>query len=107
MNIAYLPDHLGVEVCVINVWTSRQWVDQPIRSLVSHRHKLTILFYRNDRLVIVKILFRHRNFIVNEENTQRAELLYYTLDNTKAITRRYELMQELRTAIRKIGRAHV
>ncbi|MCG9707526.1 EAL domain-containing protein [Pseudoalteromonas sp. Isolate3] len=45
-------------------------------------------------------IFNLAESTLNEENTQRAELLYYTLDNTKAITRRYELMQELRTAIR-------
>ncbi|WP_462146950.1 GGDEF/EAL domain-containing response regulator [Pseudoalteromonas gelatinilytica] len=46
-------------------------------------------------------IFNLAESTLNEENTQRAELLYYTLENTKAITRRYELMQELRTAIRK------
>ena len=45
-------------------------------------------------------IFNLAESTLNDENTQRAELLYYTLDNTKAITRRYELMQELRTAIR-------
>ena len=45
-------------------------------------------------------IFNLAESTLNDESTQRAELLYYTLENTKAITRRYELMQELRTAIR-------
>ncbi|WP_105181498.1 EAL domain-containing protein [Pseudoalteromonas sp. T1lg21] len=45
-------------------------------------------------------IFNLAESTLNDESTQRAQLLYYTLENTKAITRRYELMQELRTAIR-------
>lgn len=46
-------------------------------------------------------IFNLAESTLSEEKSQMAELLCYSAKSTEAITRRYSLMQELRTAIRK------
>ncbi len=90
MNISYLPNHRHGSLCY-QCLSRRKRIDQPIWTFIPNRHKLAILFNRNDRLVIIAF-FRNSilqsfkcNKVISRDEIGKSYGFEYSLQGYTAI----------------------